>query len=147
MTAKATVVKYTAEQTVELVSAYKENPTRETVDTFADKFKKSPASIIAKLSKEGVYKKAEPVTKTGEAVISKEDLADEIAKFMPDMDENSVSSLAKANKKILKGILKMVSELSDFKKSAMQQFDDSVDELTESENQSTIMADEMANFG
>lgn len=130
------VVNFTAEQTVELVNAYKLADSTESrknvVSTYAAKFGKSEASIRMKLVREGVYQKAEATTKTGEPVIDKEKLADEIATFIPEsLDEASVSSLAKANKKALKAILKTVSELSAFKKQAMQAFETSAETETE----------------
>ena len=128
--AKAIVVNYTAEQTVEMVSAYVANPTKETVELFAAKFSKSVASIRAKLVKEGVYKKAEYVAKNGETPIDKENLVDQIALFIPEVsDEANLSSLAKANKKVLKAILKTVSDLSEFKAKAMETFENSAETL------------------
>lgn len=49
-------VTYTAEQTAELVAAYVAAPSAETVATFAEKFGKTVKSIVAKLSREQVYK-------------------------------------------------------------------------------------------
>jgi len=124
MTAKAKIVNYTAEQTVEMVAAYVASPTKETVESFAVKFNKSAASIRAKLVKEGVYKKAEYVSKAGETPVDKENLVDQIALFIPEVsDEANLSSLAKANKKVLRAILKTVSELSEFKAKANEVFD------------------------
>jgi benzoyl-CoA reductase/2-hydroxyglutaryl-CoA dehydratase subunit BcrC/BadD/HgdB len=140
--AKAIVVNYTPEQTVEMVSAYVANPSKETVELFAAKFSKSVASIRAKLVKEGVYKKAEYVSKAGETPVDKENLVDQIAVFIPEVsDEANLSSLAKANKKVLKAILKTVSELSAFRETAIkaiaemdEQFEQSAETLeTETE--------------
>jgi|LakMenE18May11ns_1017448.scaffolds.fasta_scaffold9914941_5 hypothetical protein len=129
-TTKTAVVNYSAEQTVEMVSAYVANPTKETVELFAAKFNKSVASIRAKLVKEGVYKKAEYVSKAGETPVDKENLVDQIALFIPEVsDEANLSSLAKANKKVLKAILKTVSELSAFKEKAMETFEQSAENL------------------
>jgi hypothetical protein len=50
---------------------YQAVPTRETVDALAERFNKTPRSIIAKLSAMGIYQKAERVTKRGEPVIPK----------------------------------------------------------------------------
>ena len=126
------VVNFSAEQTVELVNAYKLATTTESrkavVSAYAAKFGKSEASIRMKLVREQVYVKPEATTKTGEKVIDKENLADAIAAFIPEaLDEASVSSLAKANKKALKAILKVVTELSAFKKQAMETFEDSAE--------------------
>jgi GH25 family lysozyme M1 (1,4-beta-N-acetylmuramidase) len=129
-TTKTAVVNYSAEQTVEMVSAYVANPTKETVELFAAKFNKSVASIRAKLVKEGAYKKAEYVSKAGETPVDKENLVDQIALFIPEVsDEANLSSLAKANKKVLKAILKTVSELSAFKEKAMETFEQSAENL------------------
>jgi hypothetical protein len=127
-TTKSAVVNYTTEQTVEMVSAYAANPSKETVEMFAAKFGKSVASVRAKLVKEGVYKKAEYVSKAGETPVDKENLVDQIALFIPEVsDEANLSSLAKANKKVLKAILKTVSELSAFKAKAMEDFENSAE--------------------
>lgn len=130
--AKAVVVNYTAEQTVEMVSTYVASPTKETVEALALKLSKSVASVRAKLVKEGVYKKAEYVSKAGEPPVDKENLVDKIALFIPEVsDEANLSSLAKANKKVLKAILKTVSELSAFKEKAMETFEQSAETETE----------------
>ena len=101
MTAKT--VNYTAEQTAELVSAYVANPTTETVAMFAETFGKSVRSIVAKLSREGVYKKAEYVTKSGDKPVAKESLADAIGSILKLSDADR-DSLAKANKRALQAV-------------------------------------------
>lgn len=118
-------VNYTPEMTVELVSAYTANPTNETVEKFAAKFNKTVRSIVAKLSRENVYKKAEYVTKSGEKPIAKENMADVIGNFLK-LDEASTSSLAKANKKALAAISSALVELADlreFKRLANESFE------------------------
>jgi len=55
---------YTVEQVEEMVAAYSENPSRETVSFFAEKFEKTDRSIIAKLAREGVYQPQVAVKKT-----------------------------------------------------------------------------------
>lgn len=96
-------VNYTAEQTAELVQAYTEKPVKDTVEAFAVKFGKTAKSVIAKLSKEGVYKKAEYVSKTGEKPVKKDTTADAIGLILG-LSENDTSSLAKANKVALAAI-------------------------------------------
>jgi len=54
-----------------MADEYNLEPTRATVDTLAERFGKTPRSIIAKLSAMGIYQKAERVTKRGEPVIPK----------------------------------------------------------------------------
>ena len=52
-----------------LTAKYSADPVRATVDALADQVRKSPRSIIAKLSALGIYVKAERVTKRGEPVV------------------------------------------------------------------------------
>jgi len=65
---------YTDEMVAQMTEAYTANPTRETVDALAKKLGKSVRSIIAKLSREGVYVAQPKVTKTGEPVVRKQEL-------------------------------------------------------------------------
>jgi len=69
---------YTEEMVNEMTAAYTENPTRETVDALAEQFGKTTRSIIAKLSREGVYIAQPRTTKTGEPVVSKAELVAQI---------------------------------------------------------------------
>ena len=94
---------YTPEQTIELVDAYKVNPTPETVAEFAEKFGKTVKSVIAKLSREGVYQKKEYVSKTGEKPEKKDSVADAIGAILK-MTESEIDSLTKANKTALQKI-------------------------------------------
>ena len=100
----ATKTAYTAEQTVELVAAYKASPTAETVATFAEKFGKTVKSVVAKLSREGVYQKKEYVSKTGAKPVKKDELADVFQKTFS-LTEAEADSLTKANKTALSKIL------------------------------------------
>jgi len=77
MTAKASA-NYTQEMVDTISSDYTANPTRATVDALADKFNKTPRSIIAKLSALGIYVKAERVTKRGEPVVRKDELVAQV---------------------------------------------------------------------
>lgn len=98
MTAKT--VNYTPEMTAELVAGYKAAPTAETVSAFAVKFGKTAKSVVAKLSKEGVYQKKEYVSKTGAKPIKKDSVADMIGLALG-MTEAETESLTKANKTAL----------------------------------------------
>ena len=98
------IVNYTDEQTSTMLEAYLSNPTRETVDMLAVEFGKSVRSIVAKLSREGVYQKAAPVTKTGEPVTRKDDLADRLAAACG-LTEAEADSLTKASKTALQKVL------------------------------------------
>ena len=77
MTAKASANYSDADITI-ITDEYALEPTRETVDSLAERLNKSPRSIIAKLSALGVYKKAERVTKRGEPVIMKAELVEKV---------------------------------------------------------------------
>jgi hypothetical protein len=59
---------------------------------------------VAKLSREGVYKRKEYVSKTGERPVRKDATADEIGKIAG-LSEGEVDSLTKANKTALVKIL------------------------------------------
>jgi hypothetical protein len=65
---------YSDEVVAQMTEQYVANPTRETVDALAQEFGKSVRSIIAKLSREGVYIAQPKVTKTGEPVVRKAEL-------------------------------------------------------------------------
>lgn len=69
---------YTDEMVSEMVEAYNANPTRETVDQLAEDLGKTTRSIIAKLSREGVYQAQPRTTKSGEPVVSKTELVSQI---------------------------------------------------------------------
>jgi len=62
---------YTEEMTREMVGAYLDRPTPETVELLAEKYERSKKSIIGKLSREGVYRREVYVSKTGRALSRK----------------------------------------------------------------------------
>ena len=74
----ATAKNYTDEMVAQMTEQYEANPTRETVDGLAQTLGKTTRSIIAKLSREGIYKAQPRTTKTGEPVISKSQFVDAI---------------------------------------------------------------------
>ena len=69
---------YTEDMVAEMTKLYEANPNRETVDLLAKKFGKTVRSIIAKLSREGVYIAQPRVTKSGEPVVRKAELVAQI---------------------------------------------------------------------
>ena len=75
-------VNYTVEATAAIVAAYMLEPTKETVAELAAEFGKTTRSIVAKLSREGVYKKAEYVAKNGAKPETKEAKVEKIAKAL-----------------------------------------------------------------
>ena len=98
-------INYTAEQTAKLVSDYSNGVT---VESIASELGKSARSIVAKLSREGVYTKKVRVTKTGEAVVKKDAHADAIGAILQ-MAENDIESLTKANKSALRAIFEALA--------------------------------------
>jgi len=98
MTAKT--VNYTAEQTSAMVSDYTSGVS---VESIAQNLGKSVRSVVAKLSREGVYKAKTYVSKTGEKPVKKDVHADAIGAILR-LSENDVDSLTKANKNALKAI-------------------------------------------
>ena len=98
MTSKT--VNYTPEQTLKMVADYQSGVT---VEQIAETLGKSVRSIVAKLSREGVYQKKVYKTKTGEAVVKKDAHADAIGAILR-LPENDIESLTKANKSALKAI-------------------------------------------
>jgi hypothetical protein len=96
---------YTPELTELIISEYSNDPTRATVDRLAEEHGKSARSIIAKLSSAGVYKAPERVTKSGEPIVRKEELAKEIGEWFG----LEVPTLAKAAKLELINLHKALS--------------------------------------
>jgi hypothetical protein len=101
---------YTEEQEAELRECYTAKPTREIVDMLADKYGKSPRSIISKLSNMGIYKAPPRTTKAGTPIVKKETLVKEIC----DRLGIDAPSLVKANKQDLERMVEVVRELGAF---------------------------------
>lgn len=101
MTATAKPVNYTDEQATKMVADYAAGVT---VESLAAELGKSVKSVVAKLSRLGVYKKKTYTTKTGEAVVKKDELADKMTVAF-DLTEAEADSLTKANKTALVKIL------------------------------------------
>jgi response regulator RpfG family c-di-GMP phosphodiesterase len=104
MTATAKTVNYTPEQTAAIVAAYVAAPTSDTVATLAEQFGKTVKSVVAKLSREKVYIAKTYTTKTGDAVVKKDTLADKLAEIVG-LTEAEADSLTKANKTALAKII------------------------------------------
>lgn len=99
------IVNYTPEQTAEMVEAYKANPTQATVETLATKLGKTARSVVAKLSKEGVYKAKE--REAGKREMLKADMVAEIAKLLG-KNEEVLESLEKATGPALMAVLEQL---------------------------------------
>lgn len=104
MATKAT--NYTAEQTTSAITQYQ---TGVAIDAIASALGKSTRSVIAKLSREGVYKAKEYKTKTGGTVIAKETYVELIAREL-NVEPDFLGGLEKANKTTLELIYKALVE-------------------------------------
>ena len=107
MTTTTKAVNYTVEQTAAIVSDYKAGIA---VEQIAATVGRSIRSVIAKLSREGVYQKKEYVTKKGEAVQKKDALASQLM-LLAGMTEAEADSLAKVNKTALVKLLAIVKSV------------------------------------
>jgi len=103
MTATTKTVNYTAEQTTQVVEAYKAGTS---VEQIAMELGKSTRSIVAKLSREGVY---QPKTKSaGQTRVKKAELVDRLAAAC-DVAPEVFESLEKANYEVLELLLAKLS--------------------------------------
>ena len=93
-------VNYTPEQTLAMVADYQSGVS---VEQIAETLGKTVRSVVAKLSREKVYKAKEYISKTGEKPVKKDTHADAIGAILR-MPENDIESLTKANKNALKMI-------------------------------------------
>lgn len=100
---------YTSEQVEQMIEAYQNNPSRETVDKLAESLDKSVKSIIGKLSREGVYQKQVYKTKTGEVPMTKQEIVVMMAEVL-DIDSSKIMGLEKAPKQDIKFLSEVVSE-------------------------------------
>ena len=104
------VINYTVEQTESLKSDYLAGVS---VETIANAMGKSVRSVVAKLSREGVYTPKAYVSKSGEKPVKKDTVADAIGAVL-NMSEPEIESLTKANKTALSKILAALAN-SDFR--------------------------------
>ena len=96
---------YTEAMTEKMIAQYSANPTRETVDMLANELGKNARSVIAKLSREGVYKAQPRVTKSGEPVVRKAELLASIESTLG----QHFPSLVKASKADLQRLIDTIS--------------------------------------
>jgi hypothetical protein len=99
MMTKATQTNYTPEQTLELVTQYQAGTA---VEQLATQMNKTVRSVVAKLSREGVY--VAKTRATGQARVKKADLVDKLATacgVAPEVFE----SLEKANHEVLEALV------------------------------------------
>ena len=99
-------VNYSDEVTADIVERYVANPVRAMVEHLADEYGKSYRSVVAKLSREGVYVKAEKVAKDGSPIVRKEQLVEVIENRLG----IKVPSLVKASKQDLTIMVEAIIE-------------------------------------
>ena len=105
-TSTTKAVNYTPEQTEQAKADYLAGVS---VETIAQALGKTARSVIAKLSKEGVYKAKVYVSKTGEKPAKKDEHADAIGMFLH-LSDGEIDSLAKANKTALVKLVNFMRE-------------------------------------
>ena len=96
---------YTEQMTSKMVATYTANPTRETVDALAKELGKNTRSVIAKLSREGVYIAQPRTTKSGEPVVQKSELVNTIQSHF----DIELPTLVKAGKADLQRLVDAIS--------------------------------------
>lgn len=102
----ATAKNYTEEQVTMMTEAYTANPSRETVDNLAETLGKTTRSIIAKLSREGVYVAQPRTTKSGEPVVAKAELVNIISEHFG----IELPTLVKAGKQDLQRLVDAIQQ-------------------------------------
>jgi hypothetical protein len=102
----AVTVNYTPEQTTALVADYRAGVA---VEAIAAGLGKSVRSVIAKLSREGVYQAKVRTTKTGDAIVKKDVVVDALQMHFG-LTDAEADSLTKANKTALVKILTTTSK-------------------------------------
>lgn len=109
MTATTKAVNYTAEQEATISAlAGAGKLTSADAEKLATQFGKTVKSVVAKLSRMGVYQKKEHLTKTGEKVVKKDEHADAIGAILR-LTEAETDSLTKANKTALQKIFEALA--------------------------------------
>jgi len=103
---------YTDEQVRKMIIEYTITPDRDTVDRLAKELDKSVKSIIGKLSREGVYKKAIYKTKSGEVPMTKAEILLSLAAMLG-IDCQKIIGLEKAPKQDIKYIYEIIKEKQD----------------------------------
>ena len=93
---EVTAKNYTEEMVATMIDQYTATPTRATVDALAEEFGKTARSIIAKLSREGVYVAQPKTTKSGNPIVRKSEIVARIAGQLG--VELEAPSLVKASK-------------------------------------------------
>ncbi len=108
---------YNKLETKKAIELYEKAPTMQTVDKICILLNKTRKSVIAKLSKEGVYITKRYTTKRGENTITKLQLVRKIEKIL----DTKLSDLEKTPKTTLKVLLMELSYMNDIVKEATKE--------------------------
>lgn len=95
---------YTEQENEELIALYLASPCRDTINELAEKYNKSFRSIIAKLSSAGVYQTPKRTTKTGEEIVRKQELVQDIEAWLK-IEAPSLVKVAKVELKRLHAVI------------------------------------------
>lgn len=99
---------YTLKETEKMIQQYLQEPTWDTVLHIAAKMRRTPRSVVAKLSKEGVYKKSDYTDKLGRPVVTKARLVSDLENIL----DTQLTDLDKAPKETLRKLRDMIFDLS-----------------------------------
>lgn len=146
MAEKTKPVNYTPEMVAKLHSEWAKSSTPETLERLEVEMGRTVASLRQRLVRDGLYTKAPSKDKNGSEVVTKEVLSDMIAQYLPGVTAETAGSLAKANKGLLKIILKTLKEADEFRKAAQESFDQS-GERTDSEQEHADMEQAISDAG
>ncbi len=108
---------YNKIETKKAIELYENNPGSEAVDKICILLNKTRKSVIAKLSKEGVYITKRYTTKRGEDVITKLQIVRQIEAIL----DCTLSDLEKAPKTTLKALLMELSYFNDIMQEATKE--------------------------
>ena len=109
---------YTEDMVSNMVELYKANPNADTVKAIATKFDKSTRSVIAKLSRERVYITKPRATKTGDPIVSKLELVQQIE----DLLEIEVITVVKSGKQDLQKLAEAIADVNEKLTEALVEF-------------------------
>lgn len=116
---------YTLKETDRMIELYTEEPTWDRVLHIAAKMRRTPRSVVAKLSKEGVYKKSEYADKLGRPVVTKPRLVADIEHIL----DTKLLDLDKAPKETLRKLRDMIYDLSVNYEHALAELADAVENV------------------
>ena len=95
---------YTDKETQEIIELYLCSPTLEMVRELSVKYQKTRKSIIAKLSKEGVYKRKIYTSKSGDIPITKQEIVQMVEEALgcklPGLDKTQKTTLLRLEKSV-----------------------------------------------